>query len=255
MSRILLLSSSDSFPMLAETTRLFTPEQTLFFLTLANLLYVVCYGVRDVLWLRLFGVTAMITIMPYYIWGTEQPQVNCICWNLLFLAINLFWIVVIFRQRQPPKMTVQEQRLYDLVFQRSCTAREMLSLLSVAEQETVQRGVNLIAKGSDSSDLFLIEEGFAEVVTNGTEIIRLGNGDFVGEISFLTGRTPIADVVADSQIKFYRWSKSDLEQLYETRIELRAAMNEVIARDLTRKLTSEHLDVPELSVTMMVEDV
>ena len=243
------------YPMLAETARLFTPGQTLVFLTLANLLYVVCYGVRDVLWLRIFCVTAMITIMPYYIWGTEAAQVNCICWNILFLAINLFWIIVIIRQRQPPKMEAQEQRLYDQVFQRSCTAKEMLKLLSVARQETLQRGVNLVAKGSDSRDLFLIEEGYAEVVTPGNEIIRLGNGDFVGEMSFLTGLPPITDVVADSQIKFYRWSKSDLEKLYETRVELRAAMNEVIARDLTRKLTSEHLDVPELSITMMVKDI
>lgn len=243
------------YPMFAEITRIFTPEQSLLFLTLANLLYVVCYGVRDVLWLRIFCVTAMITIMPYYIWGTEQPQMSCIYWNVLFLAINLFWIVVIIKQRQPPKMTVQEQRLYDQIFQRSCTAKEMLKLLSVAKQGTLQRGVKLVAKGSDSNDLYLIEEGFAEVVTLDKEIIRLGNGDFVGEMSFLTGLPPITDVVADSQLKFYRWSKVDLEKLYETRIELRAAMNEVIARDLTRKLTSEHLDVPELSVTMMVKDM
>lgn len=241
--------------MLAETTRLFTPEQTLFFLTLANLLYVVCYGVRDVLWLRIFCVTAMITIMPYYIWGTETAQLNCICWNILFLAINLFWIVVIVRQRQPPKMTAEETRLYNQIFQRSCTAKEMLKLLSVAKRETLQRGVTLVAKGSESNDLILIEEGYAEVITPGDNIIRLGNGDFVGEMSFLTGLPPITDVVADSPVKFYRWSKSDLQKLYETRIELRAALNEVIARDLTRKLTSEHLDVPELSVTMMVKDM
>jgi len=241
--------------MLAETTRLFTPEQSLLFLTLANLLYVVCYGVRDVLWLRIFCVTAMVTIMPYYVWGTEQVQMGCICWNIVFLLINSFWIVVIIRQRQPPKMTQEEQRLYDRVFRRSCSAKEMLKLLSVSRQETLQRGVKLVTKGSDSSDLILIEEGYAEVVTPGDEIIRLGNGDFVGEMSFMTGRPPVTDVIADSEVKVYRWSKPDLHKLYETTVELRAALNEVIARDLTRKLTSEHLEVPELSVTMMAKDV
>lgn len=239
----------------AETTRLFTPEQTLFFLTLANLLYVVCYGVRDVLWLRIFGVTAMLTIMPYYVWGTEQPQINCICWNVLFMAINLFWIVVIFRQRQPPRMTPQEAHLYHQIFQRSCSAKDMLKLLSVAKRETLQPGAILVARGSDSEVLILIEEGYAEVVTSDSNTIRLGEGNFVGEMSFLTGLPPVADVFAGSAVKCYRWSKSDLQKLYETRIDLRAALNEVIARDLTRKLTSEHLDVPELSGTMRVEDV
>ena len=201
-------------PMLAETTRLFTSEQTLIFLTLANVLYVVCYGVRDVLWLRIFCVTAMVTIMPYYIWGTEQAQVSCICWNILFLLINSYWIVVIILQRRPPKMTQQEQRLYDQVFHRSCSAKEMLKLLSVAKQETLQRGAKLVAKGSESSDLILIEEGYAEVITSGSEIIRLGNGDFVGEMSFMTGLPPITDVIADSTVKFYRWSKPELCLLY-----------------------------------------
>jgi CRP-like cAMP-binding protein len=173
----------------------------------------------------------------------------------LFLAINLFWIVVIYRQRQPPKMTTQEQRLFDRVFKRSCTARQMLALLAVAEKESLHRGVRIIDKGGDSSDLLLIEEGYAEVVTPGDEIIRLGNGDFVGEMSFLTGLPPVTDVIADSAIKFYRWSKADLQKLYEKNTDLKAALNEAIARDLTRKLTSEHLEVPELSVTMMVKDM
>ena len=224
--------------MLAETARHLTANQSLVFLTLANLLYVVCYGVRDVLWLRIFGVTAMLTIMPYYIWGTEAPQHSCICWNILFLAINLFWIVVIIRQRQPPKMTEQEQQMYDQIFQRSCTAKEMLKLLSVAKEETLQQGIQLVTKGSDSHDLFLVQEGSVEVITSGEEVIHLGKGDFLGGMSFLSGAPPFADIIADSQIKIYRWSKSDLEKLYETRIELRAAMNEVIARDLTHKLTS-----------------
>ena len=199
--------------------------------------------------------SAMITIMPYYIWGTGQAQMNCICWNILFLAINLFWIVVIIRQRTPPKMTAEQSQLYDQVFARSCSAREMLKLLSVARLETLERGVKLVTKGSRSDALILIEQGHAEVITPGDNIIRLGHGDFVAEMSFLTGRPPVTDVVAENTVRLYRWSKSDLHELYETRVELRAALNEVIARDLTRKLTSESLVVPELSNTMAVENL
>ena len=195
--------------------------------------------------------SAMITIMPYYIWGTGQAQVNCICWNILFLAINLFWIVVIIRQRQPPRMTPDQSQLYEDVFSRSCSAREMLTLLSVARIETLKPGVKLVAKGSGSETLILIEQGHAKVITPGDNLIRLGHGDFVGEMSFLTGRPPVTDVVAENSVKIYRWLKSDLHELYETRVELRAALNEVIARDLTRKLTSENHVVPELSGTMV----
>lgn len=219
-----------------------------FFLNAANILYLVCYGVRDVLWLRIFCVTAIVTIMPYYIWGEGGCQRDCILWNLAFLAINMFWIVVIIRQRRPPRMTEYQRALYLDVFEGSFTPQQMLQLLSVAKTENPEQGEKFIKRSTDPNGLILIDRGSAEVIVDGNLVAKLKRGDFVGEMSFLTGEPAVADVLAGPQLQYLKWTRDELEDLFEGRAELKSALNEIVGRDLVRKLTSVESGVPELSV-------
>ena len=237
--------------MIAES-RMLSPEMALIFLNAANIMYVVCYAVRDVLWLRVFCVTAICTIMPYYLWGTGEVQMGCIWWNLLFLAINSYWIVVIIKQRQPPKMTSTQKQLYSDVFERSCSAQEMLKLLSAAKWIDFEAGQTVINKSSDPNGLVLIAEGTANVIVEKELVARLGRGDFVGEMSYLTGEPAVADVVASCHMKTIRWEKSELENVFDGRPELKSAINEIVGRDLVQKLVSSESKVPELSVDTVI---
>ena len=236
--------------MIAESTTLITPDAAVKFLWAANILYLVCYGVRDVLWLRIFCVTAIITIMPYYVWGIDGlVQWSCIGWNFLFFAINMFWIVVIIRQRRPPKMNADQRQLYEDVFEKGCTPQEMLKLLSIAKYESVQPGDKLIAKLTSPNGLRLIQSGRAEVVVDSNIVAELGRGDFVGEMSYLTGEAAVADVVALDPVRYVSWSTDDLKKLFEGRAGLNSALNRILGIDLVRKLTTtEETLVPELAM-------
>lgn len=225
----------------------------LVFLNAGNLLYVVCYAVKDVLWLRVFCVAAICAIMPYYIWGVSQPQMACIWWNLVFTAINLFWIVVILKQRQPPKMTVQQKQLFSDVFEQSCTPQEMLALLTVSSTLDLKIGDSIVSRSSNPNGLMLIDQGQASVVSEHQEqLATLSRGDFIGEMSFLTGEPAVADVLAGSEMKLIRWEKSELEKLFEGRPELKSVVNEIIGRDLVQKIISSEVRVPGLSVDSVV---
>ena len=233
----------------AESSSLITPDLAIKFLWAANILYLVCYGVRDVLWLRIFCVIAIATILPYYIWGiTGQIQWSCIYWNFLFFAINMFWIVVIIRQRRPPRMTLQQKQLYESVFSKGCTPQDMLQLLSAASFHEAQPGQKLIQKLAPPNSLFLIEEGVANVLVDEDLVAQLRRGDFVGEMSYLTGEPAVADVHAGSNLKYIRWSTSELEKLFDGRHELKSALNQILGIDLVGKLTSKSSTVPELAV-------
>lgn len=234
---------------LAESSAWISTDLAVKFLFTANLLYLVCYGVRDVLWLRVFCVLAIATIMPYYVWGIEeQIQWSCIGWNLVFFAINMFWIVVIVQQRRPPKMTGTQRALYDDVFSKSCSPQEMLKLLSVSSTKTIEAGGNLIEKLAPPNGLLLIGEGVANVLVDGNLVAQLRRGDFVGEMSYLTGKPAVADVVASSRVQVIAWKTSELEKLFDGRPELNSALHQIIGIDLVGKLTSAETLVPELSV-------
>ena len=233
----------------AESNSWITPEAALRFLWAANILYLVCYGVRDVLWLRIFCVIAIATILPYYIWGIEdQIQWSCIHWNFLFFAINMFWIVVIIRQRRPPKMTPDQRLLYEEVFSKACSPQDMLQLLSVATFEKAAQGEKLVEKLASPQELYLIEGGVAFVVVDDDLVAQLKRGDFAAEMSFLTGEPAVADVVAGSSMRYIQWSHEELSKLFDGRPELNSALHQILGIDLVGKLTSKDSLVPELSV-------
>lgn len=220
----------------------------LWLLNIANVVYVFCYGVRDVLWLRILAVTAMLLIIPYYIWGGTL-QLHCICWQAVFIAINVGWIIYIIRQRRPPKMTDDQKRIYQNVFSGSCTPKDMLQLLSVAEWKTAGDNTKLISKGQEPNRLILIDQGTAKVNADGEELATLGSTDFVAEMSFLTNCKAVADVVSDGTIRYLSWSREALDDLFEQHIQLRSAIHELIGRDLVRKITATQTDT--ISSTIM----
>lgn len=211
-------------------------------LNTANVLYVFCYGVRDVLWLRILAVVAMFFLIPYYIWGTGEILWQCLGWQVIFIAINVGWIYYLIQQRRPPKMTSDERRLYDTLFRESCTERQMLRLLESSEYKYVPPETTLVSKGLDADKLILIDQGDAVVQVQGKRVAELSEGDFVAEMSYLTGKAPVADVVSHGPLKFLVWERSELDRLFGNQVELKSVMNEIIGRNLVRKITAPQAD-------------
>jgi CRP-like cAMP-binding protein len=63
-------------------------------------------------------------------------------------------------------------------------------------EELFAEGQRVLRQGMSGGGLFIILEGEADIVIDGTPRSRLGRGDFFGEIAALTGDAPTADVVA-----------------------------------------------------------
>src|ERR1044071_6617081 len=82
----------------------------------SNILLLVAYSVKDILWLRWFAVAAAITNIPYFL---LQKSVLWppILWALVFTAINLYQIARLYLERRPVVLSHDEQKLYDLGFQ------------------------------------------------------------------------------------------------------------------------------------------
>lgn len=73
----------------------------------SNVLTLVSYSVRDILWLRWFAVAAALTNIPYFL---AQPETLWppVMWALVFTTINLFQITRIYLERRrwrSPKMS------------------------------------------------------------------------------------------------------------------------------------------------------
>lgn len=64
----------------------------------ANGLYLLSYLVRDILHLRVLTITAA-TCLALYFASRPEPLMQVVCWNIVFIALNLFQICRILWER------------------------------------------------------------------------------------------------------------------------------------------------------------
>ena len=200
----------------------------------ANILYLLSYSVKDMLWLRCLTVVAALCLLPYY-YVQPVPLTAAIVWNLLFIGINLIQIVILLRERRPVTLTEDQQRLYQLAFH-SVTPREFLKLLEVACWEEAADGQLIVRKGEDIDRMMVIHSGSASIRCGEQTVAELGPGQFVGEMSFITGDPTSADVVALKTLRYVSWSKDSLRCLLDERPQLKVALQDAIGADLVGKL-------------------
>ena len=200
----------------------------------ANILYLLSYSVKDMLWLRCLTVVAALCLLPYY-YVQPVPLTAAIVWNVLFIGINLIQIVMLLRERRPVMLTEDQQRLYQLAFH-SITTREFLKLLELARWEEAADGQFIVRKGEDMDRMMVIHSGSASIRCGERTVAELGPGQFVGEMSFITGDLTSADVVASKTLRYVSWPKDSLRCLLDERPQLKVALHYVLGADLVGKL-------------------
>lgn len=200
----------------------------------ANVLYLCSYLVKDIFWLRALTVVAGLVLLAFYALQ-PTPVWAAIAWNVLFTVINVVQLVLLFLERRPVALGEREQRLYRLVF-RSLTPREFVKLLAVGRWEEARTDERLVQSGQALERIMVILAGRTAVRAGDKEIAKLGEGQFVGEMSFLTGQTPTAEVVALEPTRYVAWPTRDLSHFLKTNPALRAAIQMVIGTDLVGKL-------------------
>jgi Popeye protein conserved region len=200
----------------------------------SNILMLVSYSVRDILWLRWFAVAAALTAIPYYlVQGTVLwPPV---VWALVFTAINLYQIARIYLERRPVVLSEDEQMLYDLGF-RSLRPREFIGLLLVGEWKSGDVGERVVTEGQPVSSLCIAISGRAEVRKQGHLIGLLKPGQIIGTALALTGAPSTVDVSFTEPARYMRWSLQSLRRFVDQRPDLRVTLQGLVNRDLAGKL-------------------
>ncbi len=201
---------------------------------IANGLFLLSYLVRDILWLRILSVLAQLALLVGTVLTPAHP-IDAIAWNTLFLVINVVRIYLLILERRPVKLTQREAHLWELVF-RSLTPRELKVLLARGAFRDSPVGDLVVERGKHPSHVLLLSEGKVQVAVEGRTITELGPGSFVGEMSFLTGDTPRADVRTREPCVFFAWPKDPLARMLKDNAELRAHVQMAIGQDLVQKL-------------------
>jgi len=200
----------------------------------SNILLLVSYSVRDMLWLRWFAVAAALTNIPYFLLqGTVLwPPV---LWAAVFTAINLYQIARIYLERRPVQLSKDEKKLYDLGFS-SLRPREFLSLALVGEWKDAVAGEKILTEGEPVSSLCIPIAGSTEVRKHGRSLGTLKPGHIIGTALALTGDPSAVDATFTEPARYMRWPLQGLRTFMDKRPDLRVALLGLVNRDLATKV-------------------
>ena len=209
----------------------FTPD---YFIHAANILLLIAYSVRDVLWLRLFAVAASVIAIPYYV---LQPTMLWapLAWSVVFASINLFQSWLLFIERRPVKLTAEEEEIRRLAFQ-DLPPRKVLQVLSIGSWITAGVGERLIERGRLPDSISLIIHGKVRMTKDEHVLGDLIPGDLVGSALILSGIPSTVDAVTVEPLRAMRWQIGTLEKYLSANPETRNVMQRHLARDLAGKI-------------------
>jgi len=209
----------------------FTPD---YFIHAANILLLIAYSVRDVLWLRLFAVAASLIAIPYYV---LQPSMLWapLTWSVVFAAINLFQSWLLFIERRLVQLTSEEEEVRRLAFQ-DLPPRKVLQVLSIGSWITAEVGERLMERGKLPDSVSLIVRGKVRVTKDGRMLGELIAGDLVGSALILSGIPSNVDAVTVEPLRAMRWQVETLQKYLSVNPETRTVVQRHLARDLAGKI-------------------
>lgn len=202
----------------------------------SNILMLVSYSVRDILWLRWFAVAAALTVIPYYLLQSTVLWPP-IMWGTVFTAINLFQIARIYLERRPVVLSADEQKLYDMGFH-SLRPREFVSLLLAGEWKDAAAGDVVMTVGKPVSSVCVAISGAVQVRRHGEEIGVLRPGNLIGSAVVFTGEPSPVDATFAETARYMCWPLHSIRSFLEKKPELRLALQQLVNQDLSRKLAA-----------------
>jgi hypothetical protein len=111
---------------------------------------------------------------------------------------------------------------------------ERAAIVQQMESETHDEGSVIINEGDPGSSMYLIASGEVKVYTRGTSgtlyLANLGEGDFFGEVSVLTGKPRTATITASQRTELLRLDRDKLDAVLADYPGLRKVLDEFYQR-------------------------
>lgn len=202
---------------------------------LASVLTMLAYLLKDILWLRLLTILSCFAGIAFNFIVPATPLWTVIYWNILFALINIVQVAIIIKDRSGVHFTDEEKELHETLF-KNFAPFEFMKLMRVGQWLNAKQGETLATEKQPINAIMLIYNGLVAVETNGQEVAKLKDGNFIGEVSFITGGEATATVRALIPTRYIAWPKDEITKLLNRNPTMRFAMQSMLSTDLSKKL-------------------
>ncbi len=194
--------------------------------------------VKDILYLRLLSVIASVFSVFYNYTIPAEPMMIAIGWNFVFVAVNVYHIAIIIYEKRPVKMDPKDQELYETLF-KAMTPVEFLKIRKAAQWQSFVDNEKIIRQGTLVADLVLIYNGTVDVVVGKRVVAQLKDGQFVGEMSFLTEKPATATCIVKHNTECLVWKQREFKDLLKRNPSLYFTIQSVLSSQITDSVVSQ----------------
>jgi len=195
--------------------------------------------VKDIFWLRIVSILASLFSVLYNFYIPADPMWLAINWNFVFIVVNVYHIGVILYEKREVKMDDKNEELYQTLF-KEMTPVEYLKISRAAQWETLKPGERIITQGMPVPDLYLIYNGTVDVAIDGERVAELKDGEFVGEMSFLTEKVATASCIVRYEAQCLVWKQREFKELLKRNPSLYFTIQSVLSAQVSDKLVKSH---------------
>ena len=187
--------------------------------------------VKDILGLRFVSILASLFSVLYNFYIPDQPMWLAINWNIVFVLVNLYHIAVIIYEKRPIKMAPKDKELYEILF-KDLSPVEYLKITKIANWKTFKSGETIIRQEHLVTDLVLIYNGTVDVVVDKKKVAELKDGQFVGEMSFLTEKSATATCIVKHDTECLVWAQPEFKDLLKRNPSLYYTIQSLLSNQL-----------------------
>jgi len=193
--------------------------------------------VKDILYLRILSILASLFSVLYNFYIPVEPMWLAINWNIIFVLVNIYHIAVIIYEKRPVKMTTKEKELHETMF-RGLTPVEFLKITKIAQWKQFKSPLPIIQQGKPVNDLILIYNGMVDILVNDNKVAELKDGQFVGEMSFLTEKPATATCKVSHNTECLVWPQKDFKDLLKRNPSLYFTIQSLLSEQVSNNLVS-----------------
>ena len=147
---------------------------------------------------------------------------------------------------RPVRLSDDERSLYELAFQ-NLSARSFLEFVALGSWRDADAGDRLFAAGQELTEILILLSGSVSLRAGGETLGELGPGQLVGAAVALTGSASWGDAVVEERCRYLARPLDTASKALAKKPETRAALNNIVSRDLADKLRSVTAAGPESS--------
>lgn len=199
----------------------------LFFINISRLRHIILIG----------GVTSTIGLMAivYAFLGFSSPQWVMVISGVTLILVSLVKMWGSYQQQPAFDFNDNEVRLHHAFFSDLNPAYYM-KLMDCAIWREVEPEQTLLTKGQKVPNLSLVFSGVAKVNIGNNKYVEIKEGQFIGEMSYISGHMASGTVTVVEKVVLVEWPQDALKTLVSQNTVIGNCIQAHFNRDLRKKL-------------------